>query len=87
MIERMGFMQKMKGDNLSAEAQQALDNGQVRFAARLNFPMTHHGLSGEVPDWSKQVEAVERVGWMVEHWSVAQDSKGRPEAFVLFRRR
>ncbi|WP_169336079.1 hypothetical protein [Actinopolyspora halophila] len=80
-------MSNAKSNNVGAEAQKAYENGQMRFAVRLNFSSTHHGMSGEVPDWSQQVEAIERAGWMADHWSAAQDSKGRPEAYILFRRR
>ncbi|SFT82681.1 hypothetical protein SAMN04487904_109178 [Actinopolyspora lacussalsi subsp. righensis] len=82
----MGFLSRTKESKIGSEAQQAYDNGQTRFAARLNFPMTHHGLSGEIPDWSKQIEAIERIGWRCEFFSVAQDFKGRPEAYLLFGR-
>ncbi len=87
MIACMGFMSNQKESNITSEAQKAHEAGKMRFTARLNFPSTHHGMSGEVPDWSQQIEGVERVGWYCEHFSVAQDSKGRPEAFCLFRRR
>jgi hypothetical protein len=33
------------------------------------------------------IEAIEGAGWTLVDWAVAHDSKGRPEAYPLFRRR
>lgn len=82
----MGIFRDKKANAIGDEAQKAAESGQARFVARLNFPATHHLLSGEIPDWSMQVEAVERAGWTVEHFSVSSDRQGRPEAYVLFNR-
>lgn len=32
------------------------------------------------------IEAIEDVGWRLEHWAVGVDAKGRGEAYPLFRR-
>ncbi|MFB9929184.1 hypothetical protein ACFORO_23055 [Amycolatopsis halotolerans] len=83
----MGFIKQAKADNVANEARKAFEDGRFFFAARLNWPATHHFLSGEVADWSIQIEAIERAGWVLSEWSVAQDKQDRPEAYPLFRRR
>ncbi|QWF80134.1 hypothetical protein [Amycolatopsis sp. CA-230715] len=83
----MGVFKQAKADTIGEEARKAFAEGRFFFAARLNWPATHHFLSGEVADWSIQIEAVERAGWVLSEWSVGQDKQGRPEAYPLFRRR
>ncbi|SDD86424.1 hypothetical protein [Actinokineospora iranica] len=82
----MGIFKDAKANTASADAQKAAQAGQTVFVARFNYPATHHGLSGQIADWSVQIQAVESAGWRVEHFSVAADTKGRPEAYVMFRR-
>lgn len=83
----MGMFKDAKAGALGKEAAKALEDGAYFFTPRLNFPATMHGLSGNVSDWSAMVQEVESVGWALTHWSVAMDTKGRPEAYPVFRRR
>ena len=82
----MGFFKDAKAGALAKEAAGALEAGAVVFTPRLNFPTTMHGMTGAITDWSLMVSEVESVGWRLEHWSVAMDTKGRPEAYPVFRR-
>lgn len=83
----MAIVKKMKADELAREAQRARSEGRSVFVAKLNTPWTQHGLSGSIAGWAEMIEAVESCGWVLAEWSVAHDSKGRPEAYPLFRRR
>lgn len=83
----MGFIKQAKADTIAKEAQDAFAAGRYFFAARLNWPATHHFLSGEVADWSMQIEAIERAGWVLSEWAVGHDKQGKPEAYPVFKRR
>ncbi|MBB5853964.1 hypothetical protein ACFQ05_11705 [Amycolatopsis umgeniensis] len=83
----MGFIKDAKAAQAGADAQKAYTAGHYIFAARLNWPATHHAMSGEVADWSQQIEAIERAGWALAEWAVGQDKQGRPEAYPVFKRR
>lgn len=83
----MGFVKDVKADTLAKEATKALENGDYFFTPRLNMPGSNAGMSGNVHDWSVMIQAVEAAGWVLAHWSVAIDNKGRTEAYPLFRRR
>jgi hypothetical protein len=82
----MGMFKDAKAAGLAKEAAKALEDGATVFTPRLNFPATMHGLSGNVSDWAAMVGEVESAGWVLAHWSVAADAKGRPEAYPVFRR-
>ena len=82
----MGIFKDAKAATLAKEAAKARDNGQVVFAAMLNTPATQHTMSGEINDWSLMIGAVEAEGWFLSHWATAADTKGRPQAYPLFRR-
>jgi hypothetical protein len=81
----VGFIKQAKAENLATEARRALEQGRTVFAPKLNSPATHHNLSGSIPGWAEQIEAVEDQGWALWHWAVGLDSRGRPEAYPLFR--
>jgi|tagenome__1003787_1003787.scaffolds.fasta_scaffold14879705_1 hypothetical protein len=83
----MGFIKNAKSDMLGTEAKRAWEEGRSVFAPMLNTPMTQSSLSGSVSGWAEMIEAVEREGWQLTHWSVSTDSKGRPQAYPLFRAR
>jgi hypothetical protein len=83
----MGMFKDAKAAGLGKEASKALEDGATVFTPRLNFPATMHGLSGNVSDWAAMVQEIESVGWTLVQWSVAMDTKGRPEAYPVFRRR
>jgi hypothetical protein len=82
----MGLIRNMKAGVVENDAARAFAAGAGVFTPRLNYPATHSPASGGIADWSQMVDAIEAVGWRLEHWSVASDAKGRPEAYPLFRR-
>jgi hypothetical protein len=82
----MGFLKQAKANVVAQDAERAAREGRTVFTPRLNTPMTHHGMSGVVPDWAEMIEAIEAHGWVLHSWSVGTDSKDRPEAYPLFRR-
>lgn len=83
----MGIVRNVKADKLAAAARTAYANGQYIFAALLNAPHFSMGFSGEVPDWSAMIEAVERENWALFQFAGATDPKGNPQAYAVFRRR
>ncbi len=83
----MGMIRDAKADKLAGQARAAHAGGQYIFAALLNTPWSNMGLSGEIPDWSHMIEAVEREGWVLIQWAGSTDNKGNPQAYPVFRRR
>lgn len=82
----MGLIKQAKANVVTQDAARAAREGRSVFTPRLNSPMTHHGMSGVVPDWAEMIEGIEAEGWRLDHWVVARDQKDRPEAYPLFRR-
>ncbi|MDR7278947.1 hypothetical protein [Catenuloplanes atrovinosus] len=82
----MGWIKDAKAENVAKEAARAIEEGRRVFVLRINTPMTHHQLSGSLPGFAEQIEAVEDLGWRLGEMSFAQDPKGRPEGYFLFRR-
>ena len=82
----MGWIKDAKANMLITEAQRAVVEGRTVFAPKLNTPVSQHSMSGSVAGWAEMIEAVESAGWRLTDWSVAMDTKGRPEAYPLFRR-
>lgn len=83
----MGIVRNAKANHISGQAQTAHANGQYIFAALLNAPQWTFGASGEVPDWSAMIEAVETQGWALAQFAGTTDAKGNPQAYAVFRRR
>lgn len=83
----MGLIRNAKADKLASQAKAAYDSGQPVFAVLLNTPMSSFGFSGEVPDWSAMIWAVESQGWVLSYWAASTDAKGGPQAYPVFRRR
>lgn len=82
----MGFLKDAKANMVATEAERAAAEGRTVFAPKLNTPATQHGMSGAIAGWAEMIEGIEAHGWRLDHWSVAMDEKGRPEAYPLFRR-
>jgi hypothetical protein len=82
----MGIFKDAKVASIVQEAEKAAAKGRRVFTPKLNTPASQHGLSGDIPDWALMIEGLEEAGWALVHWSVAMDSKGRAEAYPLFRR-
>lgn len=83
----MGFLKETKANAIGNEAEKAFTEGRAVFTPRLNYPATMHGLTGNIDDWSQMIQSVESAGWSMVEWTVAMDTKGRPEAYPVFRRR
>ncbi|WBQ03832.1 hypothetical protein [Kribbella sp. CA-293567] len=79
-------MKDAKATALGQAAAKARDEGRPIFAAMLNSPATHGGISSEVEDWSQMIAAVEAEGWFLANWTAASDNKGKPQAYPVFRR-
>ncbi|SNY28988.1 hypothetical protein [Paractinoplanes atraurantiacus] len=82
-----GIAQNTKQLQLGDEAAKAYAAGDWYFTPKLNAPATHHGLSGNISDWARMIRAITEAGWNLQHWTVAQDAQGRPEAYPVFIRR
>jgi hypothetical protein len=83
----MGWIKDAKANALTTEAQRAIEEGRTVFTPRLNTPATAASLSGSVSGWAEMIEAIEESGWTLAHWTATDDSKRRPVAYPLFRRR
>ncbi len=83
----MGWIKDAKRNMLAEEAARAVQEGRTVFAPMLNTPMSQHTMSGSVAGWAEMVESIEEQGWQLQQWAVAMDTKGRPQAYPLFRRR
>lgn len=83
----MGWIRSAKADKLGEQAKVAYANGQPVFAAMFNSPAFNLGFSGEIPDWSGMIAAVEGQGWGLANWAASTDLKGNPQAYAVFRRR
>jgi hypothetical protein len=81
----MPWIKDTKAQSMQVEAKRALEEGRTVFVCRVNTPMTHHTMSGSMPGFAEQIEAVESLGWRLEHASFTQDSKSRPEGYFVFR--
>lgn len=84
--DRMGFIKDVKSNKIAGEAQRAIAEGRSVFLARINVGMTDAGMSGSVTGAAEIIEAIETIGWRLDQMSYAQDNKGKPEGYYLFRR-
>ena len=83
------MMKKAKADMVSIEAKRAVEEGRTIFTPMLNTPMSQSASfapSGSISGWAEMIEAIEEHGWALAQWAVATDTKGRPQAYPLFRR-
>lgn len=83
----MGFIKNAKTNLVLDAARKARESGRQVFAAVLNSPGLRPDMSGGIDQWADMIDTVEAEGWRLEQWTVAQDPKGRPQAYPLFRRR
>ncbi len=82
----MGFIKDSKAAAIGAEARKAIEAGHTVFTPRLNMPGSQPGLTGNIDTWAIMIGQIEAEGWVLQDWSVAMDTKGRTEAYPLFRR-
>lgn len=71
---------------LVTQAQQAFQGGQTIFIARLKTGAFSQPGFGEVESWEEMVLAVERLGWVLAHWSTSTDASSNVSAYPVFRR-
>lgn len=83
----MGLIRNMKTDAVRQDAANARAKGQKVLAVKLNYPGLKLDVSGEIPDWSSMIEAIESEGWQLANFAGAADRNGRPEALCIFRPR
>jgi hypothetical protein len=81
----MGILTKAKGETFAAHARRAHLEGRQVFTPRLHGSLVSD-LSGPVPGWAEQIEAIEAEGWALVSWSVVNLRNDRPDAYPLFRR-
>lgn len=89
MAGSRGWAKKAKGSMLREEAARAREEGHTVFVPMLNtgfWERTSAMYSAPVSGWAEMIESIEGEGWRLEQWSVATDTKGRPQAYPLFRR-
>ncbi|KAA1380529.1 hypothetical protein [Aeromicrobium fastidiosum] len=82
----MGIFKDAKVGSIVQEAEKAAAAGRGVFTPKLNTPASQHGLSGDIADWGLMIDGIEGAGWTLAHWTVGMDTKGRAEAYPLFRR-
>jgi len=86
----VGFLQQGKEQAFINEATQAHQQGAMIFVARIMVPWRdNHGFSAAMPTVAGQIEAIERVGWRLEHFSQATQSSigaDKQGAYCVFRR-
>lgn len=66
-------------------AARARQEGRQVFMLRVNPGILDAGTSGPAYAFAEQIEAVEAVGWRLDHMALAGDEK-RASGFFLFRR-
>lgn len=84
----MGLIANRSADVLADEARQAADREEPVFVTVL-----HSGAMGATDgdlqvrlEWGKRIASVEAEGFRLDQFSVMPDAKGRPSAYVVFRR-
>jgi hypothetical protein len=83
----MVFMKDVRSETLAKHARRAAEEGRTVFAPRLGDTSgVAANTTMPVSGWAELIEAVETEGWLIQHWTVVLDHKGRPEAYPLFRR-
>jgi hypothetical protein len=82
----VGFIDRVKQSKIGGEAERAVQEGRTVFLARINVGVTDAGASGTVTGAAEIIESIEAVGWRLDQMSYAQDRKGSPEGYYLFRR-
>lgn len=79
-------MTDAKVSEATAQAAAAWQTVQTVFTPAFTVPNFQAGTTEPVADWALMIQAVEQVGWRLEHWAVTTDGKGRPLALPVFRR-
>lgn len=84
----MGFIANRNVDVLADEARKAAEREDPVFVTVLHsaaFGATDGELQVRL-EWAKRIAGVESEGYRLEQFSVMGDGKGRPTAYVVFRR-
>jgi hypothetical protein len=72
---------------LVEDARHAVQREQDVFVVKLKTSVWSQPGHGEIDAWSESLQAVERLGWTLTHWSTSADSGGNVSAYPVFRRR
>ncbi len=51
ILRVMGFIKDAKSNAIATEAERAVAEGRIVFAAMLNTPMSQHTMSGSIAGW------------------------------------
>jgi hypothetical protein len=72
---------------VAVEAHRAIQEGRRVFLARINVRATDSGSTGRVVGAAEIIEAIESVGWQLEHMSYVGNGAavGVTQGFFLFR--
>lgn len=85
----MGWIRESAVDNLGKNAAEAHARGDALYLVTLHSATVTGALDGAIEAgqvWGQRINSVEGAGWRLEQWSVANDPKGRPVAYAIFRR-
>lgn len=80
----MGLLDKVQSLDIDKRAQQAADQGRSIFVANFSQAST---TARNMERWAEMIEAVESVGWALQHFAVHDGPSGKAEAYCVFRRR
>ena len=82
----MGFIKQAKADSMAADAQRANEEGHTVFIAQFRGAVSHSpSLTRPIAGVAESIEAVEAVGWKVEHFT-SVPYKDNMTVVCLFRR-
>jgi hypothetical protein len=83
----MVFGSKAAKAGAAAEhAARSFQEGHGLFVYRVKAKLLDIGMSGPVPQFAEQIEAIEHQGWMLDRMTFVGDER-TPAGFLLFRRR
>lgn len=80
----MGWTKDAKAKSMATEAQAAWNEGSRYFTPIMSVPAFESSFSGRIKDWELMLDAIGSVGWQLQHWAVASDEKGHPQAMPVF---
>ncbi|WP_445529661.1 hypothetical protein [Streptomyces cyslabdanicus] len=82
----MGWIKDAQADTVREDAQRAVDEGRTVFVCRVNQGVLQDSTSGSLSDVAEQIEAVEALGWQLDHANFSHDQRNQCSAFLIFRR-
>jgi hypothetical protein len=80
----VGIIKDAKANVVRNEAERAIKEGRNVFATRLEAGWASSGVSGSISGMAEMIEAIEGIGWRMEHFSAVGDGS---KALAIFRRK